>query len=102
VRETSNENPKLSNNTPRSSNDGVRVLQMNVFCDNQGVVLNTSVPSSTLKKKHNAIAYHRVREAVAANTIRVTKVSSEKNVADLLTKPLPGPKLHAFAQKILY
>ena len=27
--------------------------------DNQGVVLNTRLPSSSLKKKHNAIAYHR-------------------------------------------
>jgi hypothetical protein len=26
--------------------------------DNISVVLNTSVPSSVLKKKHNAIAYH--------------------------------------------
>ena len=28
--------------------------------DNMSVVLNTSVPSSVLKEKHNAIAYHRV------------------------------------------
>jgi hypothetical protein len=34
--------------------------------DNMSVVLNTTVPSSVLKKKHNAIAYHRVREAIAA------------------------------------
>jgi hypothetical protein len=26
--------------------------------DNMSVVLNSSVPSSVLKKKHNAIAYH--------------------------------------------
>ena len=26
--------------------------------DNQSVVLNTMIPSSMLKKKHNAIAYH--------------------------------------------
>jgi hypothetical protein len=30
----------------------------NVFCDNKSVVTNASVPTSTLKKKHNAIAYH--------------------------------------------
>jgi hypothetical protein len=41
----------------------------NVFCDNQSVVTTVSVPESTLKKKHNSIAYHRVREAVAAGTI---------------------------------
>jgi hypothetical protein len=34
--------------------------------NNMSVILNTSVPSSVLKKKHNAIAYHRVREAIAA------------------------------------
>jgi hypothetical protein len=34
--------------------------------DNMSVVLNTTVPSSVLKKKHNAIAYHRVREAICS------------------------------------
>ena len=46
-----------------------------VLCDNQGVVLNTSLPSSSLKKNHNAIAYHRVREAVAAEVITVQHIS---------------------------
>ena len=32
----------------------------NVFCDNQSVVTNASIPSSMLKKKHNAISYHKV------------------------------------------
>jgi hypothetical protein len=31
--------------------------------DNMSVVLNTTVPSSVLKKKHNAIAYLRLRES---------------------------------------
>ena len=31
-----------------------------VFCDNQGVVKNTSLPESVLSKKHNAINYHAV------------------------------------------
>ena len=35
--------------------------------DNMSVVLNTEVPPSVLKKKHNAIAYHWVMEAIAAN-----------------------------------
>ena len=37
----------------------------NVYCDNQGVVKNTSIPESTLSKKHNSINYHVVREAAA-------------------------------------
>jgi hypothetical protein len=43
-----------------------------------------------LKKKSNSIAYHAVCWAVAANEIRVTHISSETNVADILTKLLPG------------
>ena len=38
--------------------------------DNKSVVINTTIPSSVLKKKHCAIAYHRTREAVAARAIR--------------------------------
>ena len=61
-----------------------------VYCDNNLVVMNTSAPASTLKKKSNSIAYHALRWAVAADEIRVTHISSETNVADILTKPLPG------------
>jgi hypothetical protein len=41
----------------------------NMYCDNDSICSNSTKPESTLKKKHNAIAYHRVREAVAAGTI---------------------------------
>jgi hypothetical protein len=41
----------------------------NLFVDNQSVVLNAATPTSVLKKTHNAIAYRKVREAVAANIV---------------------------------
>jgi hypothetical protein len=62
-----------------------------VLCDNKGVVLNTTLPSSTLKKKHNAIAYHRVREAVAAKIAKVYHIDGKENMADILTKATDGP-----------
>ena len=74
----------------------------NVFCDNKSVVTNSTIPDSTLKKKHNSIAYHRVREAVATGTLRIAKVLSKSNNADLLTKPLSGPDLRAMVQSILW
>jgi hypothetical protein len=61
----------------------------NVYCDNEAVTKNAIFPESTLKKKHNSIAYHRTREAVAAGTIRVTKEDGKTNLADVLTKLLP-------------
>jgi hypothetical protein len=74
----------------------------NIFCDNKSVVTNSTVPTSTLKRKHNAIAYHRVREAVAADVIRIAKVHASENLADLLTKPLSGTALKGLIQKILW
>ena len=44
-----------------------------VFCDNRGVVMNSSKPESTLQKKRNAINYHAVCEADAAGMLRVGK-----------------------------
>jgi hypothetical protein len=60
----------------------------NVFCNNQGVVHNASVPESKLAKKHNATCYHQVRELAAANIIHVAKEDTATNLADALTKPL--------------
>jgi len=65
----------------------------NMFCDNNGVVAN---------KKHNAIAYHKVREAVAQGTIRIAKEDTKTNLADILTKPLPGPRMKELLYHILY
>jgi hypothetical protein len=73
-----------------------------VFCDNNLGVLNVTVPESTLSKKHNAIAYHRVREAVAAQVMRVAKEPSETNLADLLTKQLPAPQRTFLFDKWMY
>ena len=57
-----------------------------IFCDNRSVVTNSSVPTSVLNKRHNAICYHRVREAQAAGVIRVEWIEGKFNVADLFTK----------------
>ena len=61
-----------------------------MFCDDQGVVKNTLLLESALSKKHNAINYHTVREAVAAGIMRVAKEHTETNLADLFTKVLPN------------
>ena len=73
-----------------------------VFCDSQSVVVNSSIPESTLKKKHVSICYHRVREAVAAGITQICKEHTDTNLADILTKCLPGPRHHELTRKILY
>ena len=73
-----------------------------MYGDNNAVVLNTTLPSSQLKKKHCAIAYHRVREAMAAGIIEFFHVPSEENVADILTKPLGNQAFHRLAAPLLF
>ena len=74
----------------------------NVFCDNNAVVLNLSVPESVLKKKHAAVNYHRTREKIAAGIIRVAKEDTATNIADIMTKCLPGPALREHANQVLW
>jgi hypothetical protein len=74
----------------------------NVYCDNDAVVNNSTKPESTLKKKHNAIAYHHVREAVAAGTIRIAWEPTDSNIADMLTKCLAGPALSNMCARVLW
>ena len=64
----------------------------NVFCDNQGMVKNSSIPESTLMKKHNAVNYHVVREAAVAGMLHVGKEDGLTNLADLLAKILTGQR----------
>ena len=70
--------------------------------DNNSVVLNTTMPSSVLKKKHNAVSYHRVREAIAAKIMKFVHIDSELNYADILTKALPSKTFHSLIKLLLF
>ena len=57
-----------------------------VFCDNQSVATNVSIPFSILNKKQNYICYHRFQDMHTAGTIRVGWISGEYNKAGIATK----------------
>ncbi len=59
-----------------------------MFGDNMSVVISATVPHSTLAKRHNALSYHRVREAIAAGITRLYHIDGTTNLADILTKHL--------------
>ena len=74
----------------------------NMFCDNNAVVKNVSIPESTLAKKHNAINYHIIREAVAAGIIRVGKEDTLTNIADVFTKLVPFTRKYKLLSPFLW
>ena len=78
------------------------VAPANLLCDNCGVVKKTSLPSSVLSKRHNAINYHAVREAAAAGILRVGKEDTETNIADLFTKMLSRDRRNELLSQFTY
>ncbi len=76
--------------------------QVRLMCSNNGVVKNASLPHSTLQKKHNAINYHAIREAVAAGILRVGKEDGITNLADLFTKVLTADRRCSLCRHIMY
>jgi hypothetical protein len=57
-----------------------------VFGDNESVINTGSVPHGKLTKRHNALSFHRVREAVAAGITVLHYIPGNQNPADLLSK----------------
>ena len=70
--------------------------------DNMSVVINTTLPSSSLKKKHMACNYHRVREAIAGKIIHFGHIESHQNLADICTKPLDLNTFRPLVQSYLF
>jgi Fe-S-cluster containining protein len=73
-----------------------------VKVDNMSVVKNTSVPESQLKKKSNSIAYHFVRQQVAADIARISYEPTNTNLADMLTKVQPGTTRQRLARMVMF
>ena len=53
---------------------------------NLGVIQNAQMPEADLKKKHVALSYHVVREAVASGVCAPMWMDTHSNHADILTK----------------
>ncbi len=57
-----------------------------LFGDNRSVVDSSSIPQSKLSKRHVALSYHRVREAVAAGMMQSEWIPGPDNPADIRSK----------------
>ena len=60
-----------------------------IFGDNLSVILNSQNPAADLSKKHVAISFHVVREAVAAGIIEPYWLKGKYNTPDIMTKQIP-------------
>ena len=67
-------------------------IHCTAFEDNTGALEMARVPKMRPRTKHLNIKYHHFREYVKAGKISIQHVSTEDQVADMLTKPLSPEK----------
>ncbi|GJT51291.1 hypothetical protein Tco_0977448 [Tanacetum coccineum] len=67
---------------------GVRLDDIPIMCDNKGAIDLSKNPVQHSQTKHIEIRHHFLRDNVQKGNISIEKVTSEDNIADILTKPL--------------
>ena len=53
------------------------------------------------RSKHFEVDYHFIRECVLRKDLAISFVSGKDNLADIFTKPLPGPLFLLFRDKLM-
>ena len=71
-----------------------------IYCDNLGATNLSANPVFHSRMKHIALAYHFVRENVQRGRFRVSFVSTNDQLADILTKPLLRPRFESLLSKL--
>ncbi|WVZ92733.1 hypothetical protein U9M48_038777 [Paspalum notatum var. saurae] len=65
---------------------------INLFCDSQSAIHLTKDQMFHERTKHIDVKYHYVCEVVAEGRLKVCKISTHDNPADMMTKPVPVAK----------
>ena len=73
-----------------------------MFGDNESVITSSTIPHSVLKKRHNALSYYRVREAIAANIMHFLHLDGNENCANILTKIQAHTKIWPLIEPLLF
>ena len=71
-----------------------------ILCDNQSCIKMTENPVFHDKSKHIEIRYFYIRDIVQKGAINLQYVSTDEQVADVLTKPLSRVKFEYFRDKL--
>lgn len=67
---------------------GVVTATVHINCDNQGAIKLLKHPIASVRSKHIDVIYHFARERVARREVHFDYISTDKMIADCLTKPL--------------
>ena len=71
-----------------------------LYCDNNGAIALVKEPRSHQKLKHIERRYYIIRDYLEKKYVKVRRVDSMDNMADLLTKQLSQPKMEVHLEKM--
>jgi hypothetical protein len=75
---------------------GISIVQPTVLhSDNQAAITLANGHGDYRRAKHIDIRYHFIRDHLERGTLEIAYISSEKQLADFLTKALPKAKHYA-------
>jgi hypothetical protein len=73
-----------------------------MFGYNQAVVSNSTILHSSLNKRHNALAYHRVREMISAKILGYYWNVGKRNPEDIVSKHWSYPQVWHLLKQFLF
>ena len=71
-----------------------------LVADNQGGIFLAVNPAHDHRLKHVDIQYHFIREYIEEGRVNIVYVSTDKMIADTLTKPLGTTKFEGFRSQL--
>ncbi|GKB85473.1 hypothetical protein Tco_0957745 [Tanacetum coccineum] len=73
---------------------GFNLMNTKIHIDNESTICIVKNPVYHSKTKHIEIRHHFIRDSYEKKLIRVEKIHTDNNVADLLTKAFDGPRFN--------
>ena len=71
-----------------------------IHCDNQSCIKLSKNPVDHDRSKHINIKYNYIRDMVQKGTVKLQYLSTDEQIADILTKPLTWVKFEYFRAKL--
>ncbi|GJS74001.1 putative ribonuclease H-like domain-containing protein [Tanacetum coccineum] len=75
-------------------NYGFNFMNTKIYIDNESTIYIVNNPVYHSKKNHIEIRHHFIRDSYEKKLIRVEKIHTDFNIADLLTKAFDGPRFN--------